>query len=125
MTSLDEMAQVAADLRAVVTDIERLNTRIGGRRTRDPETGEIGTQLGSEGRYRKAWQQARATSKVNHPERTVADHNNVADSDAFDVWAAWTADKAELASAKEKAHSYRQILSGTQTATRVEAELSR
>ena len=124
MTPLEEMMQVASDLRQVVDDIERLKTRIGGRRYKTDD-GEIHLVLGSEGRYKKAWIEAHTTSTVTYPERTVAEHKNAADAHAFALWAAWTADKAALDSAKEKAHSYRQILSAGQTAARVESDLSR
>lgn len=128
VSPLDEIVRVAAELRDVLAEIERLNLAAGGRGGyTDRFTGEVVPAVeGSEAAYKKAWLLKHAASTGTYGrKRTVDEHKTYADLEAFDEWSRWNSEMYELRSAKERAHSYRQILSALQTAARVEADLAR
>lgn len=123
-TALDEITEVAAQLRDVLIEIEDYSNRVGNTFSVDRETGEKRLVLGSEARWRMAYNVAYEQAKQANL-RSENDRKQYAESESFDEWAVYNADQTALRIAKERAHSLRQILSSYQTAARVEADLAR
>lgn len=113
-----DMNSAAAELRAAIHEHEIVCKLLGG----DPNNPN---DYGAEGRYKKARQEAHARSTLEHPKRRVAEHETVADAEAFDEWAYFNALSYQLKSLKEKMHSLRQVLSAYQTQARSEADATR
>lgn len=124
-TALDEITEVAAQLRDVLDEIESYANRAGNTWRVDRSTGEKRLVLGSEGRWKKAYNEAYQFALNASGRSSENDRKQYAEAMAFDEWAEFNADQTALRIAKERAHSLRQILSSYQTAARVEADLAR
>lgn len=102
-----EMSDVAAELRAAITDHDDVCVRLGA--------------AGAD--YKRAYLKAHAASTTFHPERKVKEHEVAAEEAAFDAWAALNALQYSQKALKERMHSLRQVLSAFQTQVRTEREL--
>ena len=107
--TMQDMRDVAAELRAAVLEHDRVCAELPG----------------LEAAHKLAKLKAHAASTTFHPERKVKEHEVAADEASFDQWAKLNAAEYGLKALKEKMHSYRQILSAFQTQIRNEAELTR
>ena len=122
---LTDNRRTAAELRMVLDEIETYSKKVGNPRAPDRETGELVLVLGSEARWRKAFNTAYEEIKNVGFRSSEGDRRQYAEQKSFDEWAEYNADKTALTIAKERAHSLRQCLSSLQTAARVESDLAR